>query len=149
MFRTFTPVQAPQIIPVIFPNHLIVTPGQWGSKAKREALNKHLRAVNDFRNRVAHHEPLFKFRYNQSYPANVKAGLANLRACVQDCLTVSGWIDQAARASLEQSIWFSQFRELATVDGFNSWVLVGIPSHLETLNLRCARFATSSATGAP
>lgn len=149
LLRTFTPVQAPRIIPAVFPNHHVITPGQWGNTTVREALNKHLRVANDFRNRVAHHEPLFKFRYNHAYPTNLKTGLENLRACMKDCLIVSKWTDLAAEASLEQSIWFKQFQELATLDGFYSWVLTGVPKQLETLDLRCARFATSSMLGAP
>jgi hypothetical protein len=149
MLRTFTPVQAPHIIPAIFPSHSIVTPSQWGNKRNREALNMHLRVVNDFRNRVAHHEPLFKFRYNKAYPLNLKTGLANLRACVLDCLITSQWIDPVARSSLEQSLWFKQFQDLSNLDSFYSWVLVGIPEHVINSDIRCARFATSAMAGMP
>jgi Abi-like protein len=147
LLRTFPPVQAPIIIPSIFPNHYISNPTQWGNKSNRENLNKHLRIVNDFRNRVAHHEPLFKFRYKTAYPKNIKTGLKNLQECVQDCLIMSGWIHPDARVSLEQSLWFKQFQELSMLDCFYSWVLVGIPNHLENSEIRCARFATSSMVG--
>jgi hypothetical protein len=142
LFRSFTPVQAPQLIPRILPNHHIVTPAQWGSKSVRAALNDHLRIANDFRNRVAHHEPLFKFRYKQKYPKSLNEGLKNLRACLEDCLTVSGWVDTTARDALKRSLWYRQFRELSTKDCFNSWVRVGLPEAAAGLTWRCAEYAS-------
>ncbi len=147
LLRTFTPVQAPKVISAIFPHHYIMKPEQWGNKDNRNALNEYLQILNNFRNRVAHHEPLFKFRYDKRYPKNLKTGLENLRACVQNCLVMSEWINPISRESLEQSLWFKQFQELSTLDCFYSWVLVGIPHYEEKSEIRCARFATSSMVG--
>lgn len=148
LFRTFQPVEAPHIIPVIFPNHHVRNRNRWGSRPIREALNDHLRVVNDFRNRLAHHEPLFKFRYAHAYPSNLAGGLVNLRACMRQSLDVSGWIDPAARISLERSPWYLMFDELTTEQSFYSWVRTGLPTTQATGRQRCATFATRMELGA-
>lgn len=148
LFRTFSPLDAPQIIPAVFPHHHVLNPNQWGNKKVRTALNDHLRVVNDFRNRVAHHEPLFKFRYAGAYPNNLAKGLSNLRACMKQSLKVSEWIDPAARASLERSLWYQNFDELTTVQSFQSWTQAGIPVTQASGQQRCPTFATRMMLGA-
>lgn len=126
-FRTLSPVDAPQVIPKVFPNHPILNPKRWGDPQNRQQLGLHLQIANTFRNRVAHHEPLFKFRYQGGYPKNLSIGLNNLRGCMDLCLTMSGWIDSGAELVLRQSDWFQHFQVLSTVACFDDWVRNGRP----------------------
>lgn len=122
LFRTFSPVEAPRIIPAIFPNHFIRTAGRWGNKQVRQDLKMHLQVFSQLRNRIAHHEPLFKFRHKSAYPRNVHHGLSNLRDCVDEILTISAWIDPAYEVALRQSWWFIHFWELSEYASFDDWV---------------------------
>lgn len=50
------------IFPQIFPNHsLSANPADWLVKANRTAALNYIYEINSFRNRIAHHEPLWKF----------------------------------------------------------------------------------------
>lgn len=126
-FRTLSPVEAPQVIPQIFPNHTILNPNQWGNPQIRHQLSQHLQIANTFRNRVAHHEPLFKFGYQGAYPKMLSQGLTNLRGCLDHSLVISGWVDVAAEQALRQSDWFQHFQVLSTEACFNDWVRNGNP----------------------
>lgn len=141
IFRSLPNVAAPKVMPKIFPNHPIKNPAKWGDKAVRTSLNEQLRMANDFRNRVAHHEPLFKFRYRKSYPKNLEQGLKNLRSCMKDSLEISAWADASAYKSLVESHWYRQFLQLTTKDCFVSWVKVEVPLHIEAITWRCPDFA--------
>jgi hypothetical protein len=127
LIKAVTPVEAPRVIPSVFPGHHIITVNQWGVQGNRKNLNDQLKIANDFRNRIAHHEPLFKFRYNKTYPRNLTQGLKNLRECVEDCMLIAKWIDPHGETALKQSNWYRQFLSLTTLDCFHSWVQLGIP----------------------
>ena len=100
---------------------------QWGNPQHRHQLGLHLQIANTFRNRVAHHEPLFKFRYQGAYPKKLAIGLNNLRGCMDHCLAISGWIDSGAEQALRQSDWFQHFQVLSTEACFNDWIRDGQP----------------------
>jgi Abi-like protein len=126
-FPTLSPIDAPPVIAQIFPNHPTLKSKQWGNSQKRHQLGQHLQIANFFRNRVAHHEPLFKFRYQGTYPQRLAQGLTNLQGCMDHCLVISGWIDAAAELALRQSGWFQHFQVLSTETCFNDWVRNGNP----------------------
>lgn len=138
--RDISNVNAPNLIPKIFPNHSVRNPKKWGDKANRSDLSDHIKIANDFRNRVAHHEPLFKFRYKGKYPKHFGEGVANLRNCIDDCMAIVGWVDQSVRDSLEKTHWYQQFCELATEHAFRSWVTFGTPVGLNQLRMRTTGF---------
>lgn len=53
---------AGQILPKIFPFHpLNINPLDWNNKAKNKRALAFIYELKDFRNRIAHHEPLWKF----------------------------------------------------------------------------------------
>jgi hypothetical protein len=128
-FRTLSPVDAPEIVPRIFPFHPFQNPKKWGSPVNRHELGSHLQIAYIFRNRVAHHEPLFKFSYRGAYPKKVSDGLHNLRNCMDYCLSISDWINAPC-----DSNWFKHFEVLSTVDCFDQWIRSGQP-------LACRYFA--------
>lgn len=50
------------ILPAIFPQHpLNASPSNWGNKKTLRSALAFIYELNDFRNRLAHHEPLWKF----------------------------------------------------------------------------------------
>jgi len=126
-FRTLSPIDAPSVVPRILPFHPIQNPKKWGSPVNRHELGSHLQIANMFRNRVAHHEPLFKFRYRGTYPRKVSDGLSNLRNCMDYCLSISDWINERAGHTLRQSDWFKHFEVLSTVGCFDQWIRCGQP----------------------
>lgn len=53
---------ADQLFPKIFPNHpLNVNPSDWAIKQQRKQALGFIYELNELRNRIAHHEPLWKF----------------------------------------------------------------------------------------
>lgn len=126
-FRTLPPVDAPEIVSQIFPHHPIRNPKRWGDQANRHQLSWHLQIANRFRNRVAHHEPLFKFRYQGQYPRKLSDGLNNLRGCMDYCLSISDWINERAGLALRDSNWFKHFEVLSKLDCFDQWIHSGQP----------------------
>jgi hypothetical protein len=59
------------IFPQIFPNHILsVSPNDWLIEINRKSALNYIYELNDFRNRIAHHEPLWKF------PAVTGTGIA-------------------------------------------------------------------------
>jgi hypothetical protein len=126
-FRTLSPIDAPKIVSQIFPRHPIQNPKKWGSLVNRHQLGSQLQVANMFRNRVAHHEPLFKFRYRGTYPQKISDGLSNLRSCMDCCLSISDWINEPAGLVLRQSDWSNHFEVLATLGCFDQWIRSGQP----------------------
>lgn len=126
-FRTLSPVDAPEIVSRIFPCHPIQNPKKWGSPVNRHELGSHLQMANRFRNRVAHHAPLFKFSHQGAYPKKLSDGLSNLRNCMDYCLSISDWINERAGRALRESNWFKHFEVLSKLDCFDQWIRCGQP----------------------
>jgi len=62
VLATVDPVNADQILPNIFPHHpLNANPADWKVPGTRKNALAFLYELNEFRNRLAHHEPLWKF----------------------------------------------------------------------------------------
>lgn len=49
------------LLPQIFPHHRTTHSNQWGSAIEQKKLSYRLELIRDFRNRIAHHEPVWKF----------------------------------------------------------------------------------------
>ena len=53
---------ADQLFPRVFPHHpLTAVPADWKDSTKRKAALSYIYELNELRNRIAHHEPLWKF----------------------------------------------------------------------------------------
>lgn len=62
VLSTINPRYADQIFPKIFPHHpLNATPLDWKVKGVRQNALAFIYELNEFRNRIAHHEPIWKF----------------------------------------------------------------------------------------
>ncbi|MDO9236179.1 MAG: Abi family protein [Aquabacterium sp.] len=106
-----------QIFPNVFPHHpLNATPAAWNNRVSRKQATEYIYEVNYIRNRIAHHEPIWKFpavmNTSQSPPvvviseslsksdsiarfrsfiANLDAGIASLSADLTNDLSNSSW----------------------------------------------------------
>lgn len=86
---------ADKIFPVIFPNHpLSASPADWVVKTHRKKAVAYVYELNAVRNRIAHHEPLWKF------PAvpNEVAESKNIADSLMRFHRLLSQIDQAAQA---------------------------------------------------
>jgi len=123
--RILPAIDAPNIIPHIFPSHPILNSRQWGNKKYRVALNRQLIVANKLRNRIAHHEPLFIGQLRDESSKSLAHNLKKLRLCVNKCIEISYWINVNAGLALTQSNWYQHFQELSTYDCFTQWVRQG------------------------
>ncbi|MDF2185672.1 Abi family protein [Grimontia hollisae] len=114
----------------VFPN---APPG-----TTRETVEKTLNRIRDLRNRLTHHEAIWKFFYddpktgkpNYSQPVyGVQASCSLLSKHYEDILTVVGWIDQESLDSFLSNQGDARFRSLCCVDGLHSYIS---PDKLDT-----------------
>lgn len=61
---------ANQVLSKVFPCHPLSNSQQWNIKANKTSALAFIYELNDFRNRIAHHEPLWKFSAIKDTPHN-------------------------------------------------------------------------------
>ena len=74
-----------------------------GSIKRKEAMNR-LTKLNRFRNRIAHHEPIFEMGVKKTEVKGVhtrKKGIKNLKIYYQEILETIGWMSPGKRAWVE------------------------------------------------
>jgi Abi-like protein len=106
-----------RVIPQIFPHHaLSAVANGWSTLADRKLALSYLYEINDFRNRLAHHEPLWKFGPLMD-PFNANTVLIGPSLHIQDSLArlqrVLAHIDAAFEAidpSLAKDVQASSWR---------------------------------------
>lgn len=122
-----------QIFPMVFPHHpLNATPTAWNNKASRKQATDYIYEINFIRNRVAHHEPVWKFPAvmdtSNSPPSVVTSESLNERDSIArfksflsklDAGTSSLSVDLAR--DLLQSSWRAQLNFLLTDRGINRY----------------------------
>ncbi len=94
---------AHKVMPVIFPNHpLSAHPQYWSDAVKKSAALAFTHEINVMRNRIAHHEPLWKFPAilnTAVHPAQVLIpASANYAQSIQRLTRLLGLYDQAMAA---------------------------------------------------
>lgn len=68
------------ILDKVFPKHRVSNSNQWNSPIELKRLSYRLDLIRDFRNRVAHHEPVWKFGDLLSESPPVSGGVLNTGA---------------------------------------------------------------------
>jgi hypothetical protein len=118
---------------MVFPHHpLNATPTAWNNKASRKQATDYIYEINFIRNRVAHHEPVWKFPAvmdtSNSPPSVVTSESLNERDSIArfksflsklDAGTSSLSVDLAR--DLLQSSWRAQLNFLLTDRGINRY----------------------------
>ncbi|EKZ9225785.1 Abi family protein [Vibrio vulnificus] len=112
----------PNLLKEVFPN----TP----YKPKRHQIEKTLNRVRDLRNRLSHHEPIWKFYHllhdgspDYSNPVwGLTASLGLLEKNYNDILEFIRWISQERYNAFIDAKMDVEFRKLCSQDGFYSYV---------------------------
>jgi hypothetical protein len=106
------------IIPAIFSDHPQKSPGHWKKEHHRDQLFARIAFVNDFRNRIAHFEPLWKFgelkdewlkrplrpvAVVEIAPGDVATALRRLKLCYSRCLQLLEWLSKNRAADYKRS----------------------------------------------
>jgi len=127
---TLDPRFANQLFPGIFPHHpLNANPLDWKVDGTRKNALAFIYELNDFRNRIAHREPLWKFAAIKNtsvkppiviLPAsnNYADSIARLQRLLGLFDAAMGAINQDFHADLLQSSWRLRLDYLLTVRGF-------------------------------
>jgi hypothetical protein len=120
---------ASQIFPGIFPNHqLNATPTDWNNDPIRKSALAFIYELKDFRNRIAHHEPLWKFSAIKNTSVNPAILIVAGSNCYTDSLArfqrLLGLFDTAMDAinkdfyiDLKQSSWREKLDYLLSAHG--------------------------------
>lgn len=92
-------------------------------------VEKRIKKINEFRNRVSHHEAVWKFHYetngitDYSKPVyGINASLNLLKKTYEDILEVLGWISHERRDMFINEGHDKRFYSLCSHDGFYSFV---------------------------
>ncbi|MGI2040164.1 Abi family protein [Shewanella frigidimarina] len=112
----------PNLLGDVFPN----TP----KNPKRIRIEKSLNRIKDLRNRLSHHEPIWKFYHllpdgSSDYTkpiGGLTASLALLEKSYDDILEFIRWISQDRYDAFVDAKLDIEFRKLCTSDGFYSYV---------------------------
>ncbi|MEZ8733822.1 Abi family protein [Vibrio sp. 10N.239.312.D08] len=112
----------PNLLSDVFPN----TP----HKPKRTRVEKSLNKIKDLRNRLSHHEPIWKFYHlladgspDYTKPiGGLTASLSLLNKSYDDILEFIRWISQERYDAFIDAKLDVEFRKLCTQDGFYSYV---------------------------
>jgi Abi-like protein len=141
------PIPWKTIIPGIFSDHPQKSPGHWKKEHHRDQLFARLAYVNDFRNRIAHFEPLWKFgnlkdewltrpahpvAVVEGPPADVTNSLRRLKLCYDRCLQLLGWLSKDRAADYKRSENHFSLEWLFTKGGLDHYREIG---KIESLRL--------------
>jgi hypothetical protein len=131
-----------QIFPNIFPFHpLNINPHDWNVAAKKNSALEFIYELNDFRNRIAHHEPLWKFAAikdtSNRTPIVIVPASNNIRDSLDRFTRLLNLFDDAIRAmnqdfhtDLLQSSWRKKLDYLLSNRGITRYKdLKHCPAH--------------------
>lgn len=113
----------PNLLHHVFPNA--------PSHIKRKDIEDHFNLIREFRNRLSHHEPIWKFYYRN--PANnaldyttpifgLNASLNLLNNQYDDMLMLLQWMSASAYDNFNYSRIGNEFKKLCSIDGFYAYV---------------------------
>ena len=127
------PKYANQVLSKVFPSHPLSCSNQWNIKAKKTAAIEFIYELNDFRNRIAHHEPLWKFSAikNTSNPSKVvviEAESNSLEESLYRFARLLKFLDDAMEAmnpdfhaDMQQSTWRKKLDYLLSERGISRY----------------------------
>lgn len=103
-----------QLLPSIFPNHALnANPAQWQMPGPRGAALAHLNEFNTLRNRLAHHEPVWKFAAVQDPVLGQLPGTVDIATSLARFFRLLGQFDDGLRSlnlALAQDLATSSWR---------------------------------------
>ncbi|MWL86044.1 Abi family protein [Cupriavidus sp. SW-Y-13] len=152
MLNSVSAAHASRVLPRIFPNHPFSDrPAQWSDARKRRETLGFLAEIQGFRNRLAHHEPLWKFGAVRvvsgshsviSLPASRTQtdSLHRLRRMMLLIEDATGFVDRSLHEDLKAASWRQRLDFLLTERGVERYRLrkhVAAPVALTPTEFRC------------
>ncbi|WP_082008485.1 Abi family protein [Photobacterium gaetbulicola] len=141
-----------QVLGNIFPKHRATSAGQWINAAHKQRLIFRLQLIRDFRNRIAHHEPIWKLppllderppRQGQQravlQPAttNPSESIRRLRMIYSKHTELLRWMSQEIYDDLQASTLHKHILWLCSEEGLNAHIN---RSELMPISMKPARF---------
>jgi hypothetical protein len=135
------------IIPKIFSDHPQKTSNHWKKEHHRDQLFARIAYVNDFRNRIAHFEPLWKFgdlkdewlsraahsvTVVEGAPVDVIHALRRLKLSYDRCIQLLSWLSKSRASDYKRSDNHASLAWLFTQDAFDHYRNIGT---LKTMRL--------------
>ena len=132
------------IIPNIFIDHPQKMSGHWKKLHHRDQLFARIAYVSEFRNRVAHFEPLWKFgdlkdewvnrkdhpvTIVEPAPVDAINSLRRLKICYARCLQLLEWLSKNRASDYKLSENHFSLEWLFTQDGLSHYRKIGIVEH--------------------
>lgn len=113
----------PNLLPIVFPNAPL--------GATRQDVEDQFTKIRELRNRLSHHEAIWKFHYDcpqtgkadyQNPVYGKQASCSLLQKHYEDILTLIEWINVDRKKVFLEHKSHSRFMSLCTVDGLNSFI---------------------------
>lgn len=133
VLRNIDHAHANLILPAIFPFHPLSAPvAQWRDTKVRRGALAFVFELHAFRNRLAHHEPLWKFGVIRGASGNTDAtnlrasrtpadSIARLRRLLELIEEATGFVDRSVRDDLVASTWRRRLDFLLTDRGIQRY----------------------------
>lgn len=133
VLRNIESAHAPSIFSAIFPHHpLSATPADWRDAEVRRHAIRFVFELHAFRNRLAHHEPLWKFSpvknttahppiYVEHGSKSQSDSINRLRQLLTQLEEATGYIDRTLEADLRSASWRRKLDFLLTERGIQRY----------------------------
>lgn len=114
--------EQPRVLTDAFPHHPNSTPRHWGFPKNVEDLIATLKRIQQLRNSVAHHEPIWKPHRLTGAETHWSQSVKSLRDCHQDVLNVMAWCCPASATMIEQCFATRIFRSICSTDAVSAFM---------------------------
>jgi len=111
-----------RILTDAFPYHPHTSPKHWGVQANVGILISKLKLIQDLRNAVAHHEPIWKAHRLLGTEKHWSQSVQSLRAKHADILEVMAWCCPPSAAALEQSYATRMFKSICSTNAVRAFM---------------------------
>jgi hypothetical protein len=125
------------ILGQVFPKHRATSSNQWASKSQQERLSNRIELLRTIRNRIAHHEPIWKLpptldetpvprgqqrKVLHQAPTNPSESIARLREIYSKHTEFLRWMSPDLFLDLQKSSIHSHFLWLCSNDGLTAYI---------------------------
>jgi hypothetical protein len=100
----------PQLIPIVFPHYK-------RGESERKLISARFREIKNIRNRLFHHEPIWKFDNDATAEKNISI----LRNKFEDIVKAIGWISKEKKVYLREFGFVDQFRSNCDINALREF----------------------------
>lgn len=149
--RDGSSVPLADILTDLLPNHRDKTPIQWAKQANQDKLYSRLETASDMRNRIAHHEPIWKFgalfeerrerhRFQptqiRNRPINVAQSLDRMKLTYNSCIELLHWLSSYRAADYKSSSTHHKVTYLLTTKAISDYRTFASTKQITLLGMR-------------